>query len=65
MLDGYHINGTGSEDKQRVIAVQAALEIIKAAISTPTSAKNVDYELDLVVKHLPKIADAIQEAVKK
>ncbi|MDY4380357.1 hypothetical protein SOV92_21555 [Pectobacterium brasiliense] len=65
MLDGYHVNGSGTDKKQRIIAVQAALEIIKAAISTPGGAKNVDNELDLVVKHLPKIADAIQEAVKK
>ncbi|MBQ4775220.1 MULTISPECIES: hypothetical protein [Pectobacterium] len=65
MLDGYHVNGSGSDNKQRVIAVQAALEIIKAAISAPTSSKNIDYELELAAKHLPKIADAIQAAVGK
>ncbi|MFJ5476400.1 hypothetical protein [Pectobacterium carotovorum] len=65
MLEGYYINGSGNNNKQRVIAVQAALEIIKAAISAPTSSKNIDYDLELAAKHLPKIADAIQAAVGK
>lgn len=65
MLDGYHQSGTGYEDKKRVIAVSAALEIIKATLSTPTNAKNPDYELELAAKHIEPLANAIQAAIDK
>ena len=65
MLDGYHQAGTGFENKKRIIAVNAALEIIKATLSTPTDAKNVEYELGLAAKHIAPLADAIQEAIEK
>ncbi|MBM6636624.1 hypothetical protein JTF12_20010 [Leclercia adecarboxylata] len=63
MLEGYHQSGTGYENKRRVIAVNAALEIIKATLSTPTDAKNVAFELELAVKSIAPLADAIQAAI--
>ncbi|WP_318372820.1 hypothetical protein [Enterobacter sp.] len=63
MLDGYHQNGTGFERKKRIIAVNAALEIIKATLATPTNSKNADYELELAAKHIAPLADAIQAAI--
>lgn len=65
MLDGYHQNGSGYESKRRIIAVNAALEIIKAALSAPTDAKNIDYDLGLAEKHIAPLADAIQAAIGK
>ncbi|EPK7284412.1 hypothetical protein ACB303_24440 [Citrobacter farmeri] len=65
MLDGYHQTGSGYENKKRIIAVNAALEIIKATLSTPTNAKNAEYELEMAVKHIAPLADAIQAAIDK
>ncbi|TKU47870.1 hypothetical protein FDW94_07305 [Citrobacter sp. wls757] len=65
MLDGYHQTGTGFEHKKRIIAVNAALEIIKVTLSAPTDAKNVDFDLGVAAKHIAPLADAIQAAIDK
>ncbi|MCQ6677977.1 hypothetical protein NO393_17915 [Escherichia coli] len=51
--------------KKRIIAVNAALEIIKATLSAPTDAKNVDFDLGVAAKHIAPLADAIQAAIDK
>ncbi|ELY2747808.1 hypothetical protein SMC38_004299 [Cronobacter sakazakii] len=63
MLEGYHQSGTGFENRQRIIAVNAALEIIKATLASPTNAKNADYDLGQAAKHIKPLADAIQAAI--
>ncbi|MFS9771227.1 hypothetical protein U0Y97_10330 [Enterobacter chuandaensis] len=63
MLDAYY--GLGSTDnsnreqKQRLLAVQAALEIAKAAAPSGS----VSSALDEVTDSIKKAADAIQEAL--
>lgn len=52
-------------EHQRLVATKAALEIIKAAISTPVGAKDTDYDLQLAAKHIEPLADAIQAAIEK
>lgn len=63
MLEGYKAGSPG--ESNRAEAVKAALEIIKAAISTPTDSKNVDYELSQVREHITPLADAILAAINK
>lgn len=65
MLDGYHYTGDGFDKKRRVIAVEAALEIIKAAVAAPTDAKNVVFDLSEACKFIEPLADAIQSAIDK
>lgn len=68
MVLGYHKSNDGrvsDDEHRRVIAVNAALEIIKSAVSTPENSRNIAYELDEALKYLPKIADAIQSAIEK
>ena len=63
MLDGY--KAASPRESNRAEAVKAALEIIKAAISTPTDSKNVDHELNQVREHITPLADAILAAINK
>lgn len=65
MLDGYHQQGTGIESRRRIIAVDAALEIIKASIAASTNSKNVGYDLEQAIKNVGPLADAIQAAIGK
>lgn len=69
MLDNY-FGSVSNEDstkerRRRVMAVNAALEIIKAAVGTDTHARNTDFELQQAAKHLGPLADAIQAAVEQ
>ncbi|WP_454122174.1 hypothetical protein [Kosakonia sp. Marseille-Q7440] len=50
-------------EHQRLVATKAALDIIKAALSAPTNAKNVAYDLEEAIKKLPQLADAIQKTI--
>lgn len=64
MLDNYYPSHLGStpatdEQKQRLIAVQAALELVKASLE---SAAVTDYSY--AASNIPKLADAIQGALK-
>lgn len=52
-------------DHQRLEATRAALDIIKAAVSSPTNAKNISYDLEEAIKYLPRLTDAIQETIGK
>jgi hypothetical protein len=69
MLENY-FGSVSAEDstkerRRRVMAVNAALEIIKAAVSASPNSKNTDFELEQAAKHLGPLADAIQSAVEK
>ncbi|XTZ36825.1 hypothetical protein ACQYRI_12525 [Salmonella enterica] len=68
MLEGYFITNDGLNKKKRLLAVQAALEIIKASVSSTNSyagrdklSKDIDFTKDKV----SELADAIQAALDK
>ena len=69
MISGYFGTSPSDENtkarRRRVMAVSAALEVIKASVSTATNARNTEYELQQAIKHLSPLADAIQAAVEK
>jgi len=62
MLEGYFGNGPSAEDRQRLLAVQAALEIVKA---TASSGGVMHSNLDQASDRIGKLADAIESALKK
>ncbi len=67
MLDGYFGNGPTTEERQRLLAVQAALEIAKACVSSATAISGVKsgYDLEHVSKKVNDLADSIQAALNK
>lgn len=69
MLDNYFGNsGIQREDKQRLLAVQAALEIAKAsagASGANARTDKVEEDLKHASKYIVLLADAIQEALAK
>ncbi|EAW1752125.1 hypothetical protein AXM70_23165 [Salmonella enterica subsp. enterica] len=68
MMDNYfksNDNRVSDSEYQRLVATKAALEIIKAAVSASTNAKNVSYDLEEAIKYLPRLTDAIQETIGK
>lgn len=66
MLEKYLSAGIGHDEEvhKRVVAVGAALEIVKAAIETDAGPRSMDYELGKLREHIPLIADAIQNAIE-
>ncbi|ORM73344.1 hypothetical protein HA48_10045 [Pantoea wallisii] len=67
MLENYFgTDDVTDENKKRLLAVQAALEIAKAAVAAPTSNSSVKsgYDLDNVAKRVADLADAIQDALE-
>jgi len=68
MLDNYFgTQGSTTEHKQRLLAVQAALEIIKASVSSSSGqAKDLKlrYDIDNSVAGIEPLADAIQKALE-
>jgi len=73
MLENYYATGLGakpttSEERQRLAAVQAALQIAEASVSASsanTNSTRVQDSLDAVAKSVDKLADAIQAAITK
>lgn len=68
MLEGYFTPSDGIQKKQRLLAVQAALEIAKASAgSTSANARSdkVEDDLDYVAQKVYLLADAIQAALDK
>ncbi|EQC1554435.1 hypothetical protein ACY2PI_000646 [Citrobacter amalonaticus] len=65
MLDNYFRNGARDTDAktQRLLAVQAALEIVKASANSGNGVMHSD--LDQAAERIGKLADAIQEAIGK
>ena len=71
MLEGYFDldDATGedaSENRKRLLAVQAALEIAKAAVSATTANSGIRSQMDLrnVSQEVATLADAIQDALE-
>lgn len=55
------------EQHKRVVAVAAALEIIKASVSAgggEAGLRKTDCDLEYAIKHLIPLADAIQDALE-
>ncbi|MCA6954666.1 hypothetical protein [Pectobacterium polaris] len=64
MLDNYYTDKNGlitNDEKKRLAAVQAALEIIKAAAPNDSVYQATSY----TISDLAKVADAIQSALEK
>ena len=53
------------EQKRRLLAVQAALELLKATLSDTNDGNGVEYQLKTAEKYVGTLADAIQAAVEK
>ncbi|CAI0704499.1 hypothetical protein FCL49_04560 [Serratia proteamaculans] len=69
MLEQYYPTTMSSkpitdEQHKRLVAVQAALELIKATLSDTNDGNGVDFQLKAAEKHIGPMADAIQEALK-
>ncbi|MCS2148127.1 MULTISPECIES: hypothetical protein [Scandinavium] len=71
MLEGYFdLDGTtgpdASENRKRLLAVQAALEISKASVSASTANSGIRSQMDLrnVAQEVASLADAIQDALE-
>lgn len=65
MLEGYFGVRTTEEQKQRLLAVQAALEVAKASAASSAGTGGSMYsDLTEATTHVVKLADAIQEALK-
>ena len=65
MLEGYTIKTT--EDRERFLAVQAALEIAKASVGSvgASTQSRVAADLKAVANEISGLADAIQAALAK
>ncbi|MRS15807.1 hypothetical protein GJV06_13005 [Enterobacteriaceae bacterium RIT691] len=71
MLEGYFDldSTTGAdavENRKRLLAVQAALEISKASVSASTANAGIRSQMDLrnVAQEVASLADAIQDALE-
>ncbi|MFZ1875098.1 hypothetical protein [Serratia sp. D1N4] len=67
MLENYFGSGLvpTEEQKRRLLAVQAALELLKATLSDTNDGNGVEYQLKTAEKYIGSLADAIQTAVEK
>jgi len=67
MLEHYFGNGATEEERKRLLAVQAALEISKAAVSSSTANSGIRSQMDLrnVAQEVASLADAIQDALEE
>ncbi|WON76120.1 hypothetical protein [Serratia sp. UGAL515B_01] len=67
MLENYFGSApnTTEEQKRRLLAVQAALELLKATLSDTNDGNGVEYQLKTAEKYVSSLADAIQTAVEK
>lgn len=63
MLEGYYDADVDGASRQRIIAVQAALELVKATLSDVNDGNGIDYQLNSAEKHIGSLADAIQRAI--
>ncbi|HAT2747123.1 TPA: hypothetical protein I8372_004767 [Citrobacter farmeri] len=67
MLDGYYGSGmvTTEEQRKRLLAVQAAIEIAKASVGSSDAAvhSRVGDDIDAVAEKISALADAIQNAL--
>jgi hypothetical protein len=66
MLEAYFGTAATDEQKKRLLAVQAALEISKASVSASTANSGIRSQMDLrnVSQEVSSLADAIQDALE-
>ncbi|MDQ7883272.1 hypothetical protein [Atlantibacter hermannii] len=66
MLEGYFGEQDTEQNRQRLLAVAAALEIAKASVGAGNgmSGARTEYDLQSVAKEIGPLADAIQAALK-
>ncbi|MGY6029651.1 hypothetical protein [Phytobacter sp. AG2a] len=66
MLEEYFGAAATDEQKKRLLAVQAALEISKASVSASTANSGIRSQMDLrnVSQEVAALADAIQDALE-
>lgn len=64
MLENYLGPTATHQERQRVIAVEAALDIIKATLSDTNDGNGVSFQLQAAEKHIKSLADAIQNAIE-
>ncbi|MGL5968739.1 MAG: hypothetical protein ACRCZ6_16590 [Kluyvera sp.] len=71
VLEGYFdldnvTDAEASENRKRLLAVQAALEISKASVSASTANSGIRSQMDLrnVSQEVASLADAIQDALE-
>ena len=67
MLDGYFGDNPNADKRQRLLAVQAALEIASHCVGNAQQAvySKADDDLSNVAKEISNLADAIQSALNK
>lgn len=67
MLDNYYGERSTDEQRKRLLAVAAALEIAKSSVSAGNgiSGARTEYDLQSVAKEIAPLADAIQAALEK
>lgn len=68
MLENYFPTGSGIEKKQRLIALQAALEIAKASVSKGAASTNhhqAKSDIEDVTQSIEGLADALQSILNK
>ncbi|WP_439954650.1 hypothetical protein [Atlantibacter hermannii] len=65
MLAGYFDDNDTPQNKQRLLAVAAALEIAKSAVGAGNgiSGARTEYDLQSVAREIGPLADAIQQAL--
>lgn len=65
VLEGYFDDTDAVQNKQRQLAVAAALEIAKSAVGAGNgiSGARTEYDLQSVAREIGPLADAIQEAL--
>ncbi len=66
MLEEYFGAAATDEQKKRLLAVQAALDISKASVSASTANPGIRSQMDLrnVSQEVAALADAIQDALE-
>lgn len=56
--------GLDEDAHKRLVAVAAAIDIIKSAISTEAGPRSLDYEITQMAGQIAPLADAIQDAIE-
>jgi hypothetical protein len=64
MLENYN-DPAQTEEGKRLLAVQAALDIVKATLADTNDGNSVGYQLAEALKYISPMADAIQKAIEK
>lgn len=64
MLENYFPRETSEIQKQRLIAVNTALELIKATLADANDGQSIEHQLRAATASIAPLADAIQQALE-